>query len=168
VKAKLSCLALVLVIVCIKPGLTQEKTWWPDEVDQALARAGDNRKELLNVLQGTPRVQRPGMAFLIANMPDRDLKTLKADFLLENVALAYQAKKHVPWGAKIPLKIFLNDVLPYANIDEARDPWRKKLYEVCFPLVKDCKTPGDAAHALNSKIFAILKVRYSTKRKQPH
>jgi hypothetical protein len=162
------------IIFCVgflcfgQPSIAQEKPWWSDEVQQALARSGDNRQELVKALDRSPQDQRQGMAFLIANMPDRDLKELKADFLLDNVALAYEAKKQVPWRTKIPLEIFLNDVLPYANVDEARDPWRKKLFELCFPLVKDCKTPGEAAHVLNSKIFTILKVRYSTKRKQPH
>lgn len=161
---------LFLGVLCFIPaGVCQEKrSWWTADVEEALARAADNRKELVKALETTPREQRRGMAFLIANMLDMDLKALKADFLLENVALAYQAKKQVPWGDKIPLALFLNDVLPYANVDEARDPWRKKLMELCLPLVKDCKTPGEAAHLLNSKIFAILKVGYSTKRKQPH
>ena len=76
------------------------------------------------------------------------------------------ARKEAPWGARIPEDVFLNDVLPYANIDEARDPWRKKLYELCMPLVKDCKTPAEAARKLNGAVFTKLKVRYSTQRKQ--
>ena len=35
--------------------------------------------------------QRKGMAFLVANMPARDLETLQADFLLSNTALWNQA-----------------------------------------------------------------------------
>ena len=35
-----------------------------------------------------------------------------------------------------------------------------------MPLVKDCKTPGEAAMKLNSTVFTKLKVRYSTQRKQ--
>src|SRR5207248_8133691 len=37
-----------------------------------------------------------------------------------------------------------------------------------MPLVKECKTPGEAAQRLNATIFDKLKVKYSTKRKQPH
>ena len=76
------------------------------------------------------REQRKGMAFLIANMPDHDLRSLHADFLLQNVDLAYRARKQFPWGVRIPEDIFLNDVLPYANVDEVRDPWRKQLFEL--------------------------------------
>ena len=106
------------------------------------------------------------MAFLVANMPDRDLKSLHADFLLENVDLAYKARNETAWGKQVPEEIFLNNVLPYANVDESRDPWRKDLYELCLPIVKDCKTPSEAAMKLNSTVFTKLKVRYSTQRKQ--
>ncbi len=140
--------------------------WWPDEVEQALKKAGDNRDELQNALTKTPEEQRKGMAFLIANMPDRDLKSLHADFLLENVDLAYKARNETAWGKQVPEEVFLNNVLPYANVDESRDPWRKDLYELCLPLVKDCKTPSEAAMKLNSTVFTKLKVRYSTQRKQ--
>jgi hypothetical protein len=142
--------------------------WWPAAVEQALKRAGANRAALVKALESTPKDQRQGMAFLIANMPDRDLRALSAEFLLENVELAYKARKQVPWGARLPEEVFLNDVLPYANVDEARHPWRKQLYELCLPLVKDCKTPAEAAQRLNSTIFGKLKVRYSTARKKPH
>src|SRR5205085_1261114 len=131
-------------------------------------RAGDNRAEPEKALNLTPAGQRRGMAFLVANMPERDLRTLRGDFLLENVALAYKARQEVPWGANIPEEIFLDNVLAYANVDESRDPWRKELYELCMPLVKECKTPGEAAQVLNKVIFAKLKVKYSTQRKKPH
>lgn len=137
-------------------------------VAAALARAGKNRPELEKALRDVPAGQQAGMAFLIANMPDRDLRTLGADFLLSNVALAYKARAAVAWGAKIPEAIFLNNVLAYANVDESRDPWRQELYDLCLPLVKDCKTPGEAAQLLNRTVFPRLKVRYSTQRNKPH
>jgi hypothetical protein len=139
---------------------------WSAEVEQALKTAGSNRGELEKALAQAPEGQRKGIAFLVANMPDGDLKSLRADFLLENVDLAYLARKETAWGRSIPEEISLNDVLAYANVDEARDPWRKELYDLCMPLVKDCKTPGEAAQKLNGAIFTKLKVRYSTRRKQ--
>jgi hypothetical protein len=137
-------------------------------VEKALGRAGTNRPQLVKALQATPTGQREGMAFLIVNMPDADLKALRADFLLENVALAYQARKQLPWGRRIPEQIFLDQVLPYANVDEARHPWRKKFFDLCLPLVKGCKTPAEAAQRLNSTVFKKIKVGYSTQRKKPH
>jgi transglutaminase-like putative cysteine protease len=146
----------------------EKSAWWPAEVEKALTRAGDNHAEVHKALTAVPEGQRKGMAFLVANMPDADLRSLRADFLLENVDLAYKARKAVPWGVSIPEEIFLNDVLPYANVDEARHAWRKELHEMCLPMVKDCKTPGEAAQLLNSTLFAKLKVKYSTQRKLPN
>ncbi len=139
--------------------------WWSDDVEQALARAKDNRPELEKALSTVPEDQRKGMAFLVANMPDADLRSLKADFLLSNTELAYKARQEVPWGRDIPEDIFLNDVLPYANVDEKRDEWRKDFYELCLPIAKKCKTPSEAAEKLNGEVFKKLNVRYSTQRK---
>lgn len=143
----------------------QQATWWSADVETALQRAKDNRSELEKALNAVPSDQRNGMAFLIENMPDSDLRSLKADFLLGNVELAYRARKEVPWGKTIPEDIFLNDVLPYANVDEKRDAWRKDFYELCMPIVKDCKTPAEATQKLNGELFKTLKVGYSTQRK---
>ena len=165
----LAGLLLALCAVDFAPATpTQEKaSWWPADVEQALARSGKNRPELEKALFGTQLDQRQGMIFLIANMPDSDLRSLKASFLLDNIELAYQARQQVPWGAqKIPNEIFFNNILPYAIRDEARDAWRKELYELCLPLIKYCKTPSAATQRLNENVFKILKVQYSTKRKK--
>jgi hypothetical protein len=167
VKTDISALLLGFFLCLVQPAAAQDKAnWWSAEVDRSLERAGANHAELVKALKAAPEDQRKGMAFLIANMPERDLKTLKADFLLDNVERAYQVRKQAPWSQKVPEEIFLNDVLPYVNIDEARHPWRKELYELCWPLVKDCKTASEAAQVLNSKIFPKLKVRFSTQRKK--
>ncbi|MEX2185692.1 MAG: transglutaminase domain-containing protein [Pirellulales bacterium] len=135
-------------------------------VDAALARAGDNRSQIQTALDAAPSEQHGGMKFLVENMPDRDLKKLSAEFLLENVRLAYATRDAAPWKDRLPDDVFYNDVLPYANINERRDDWRKDFRERFGPLVKDAKTPGDAAAILNQKIFPLLKVRYSTQRRR--
>ena len=65
--------------------------------------------------------------------------------MLNNCKLAYKARAAVPWSKDIPEAIFLNDVLPYANVDEKRDAWRAEFFELCLPMVKECKTPAEAA-----------------------
>jgi hypothetical protein len=142
--------------------------WWDEPVELALKKAKDNRAELEKALATVPKDQRAGIAFLIANMPDRDLASLKVDFLLRNTDLAYMARKEVPWGKDVPDDIFLNDVLPYANVDEKRDDWRKEFYDLCLPVAKECKTPGEAAHKINGMVFKKLNVKYSTERKAPN
>lgn len=134
----------------------------------ALEHAGDNRHELERALTETRGDELRGMEFLIANMPESDLTSLSADFLLSNSRLAWQARREVPWGAEIPEEIFFNNVLPYANVDEKRDPWRQELLDLCLPLVKECRTPAEAAQKLNVEVFPKLNLKYSTQRSIPN
>ncbi len=160
-------LVILIAISCSAFAEPDSKPWWPSGVETALARGADNRPELTKALRTVPEAQREAMAFLIENMPEADLKSLKADYLLGHVAQATEAFDAAPWAKQVPREIYLNDVLPYASLNESRDDWRKKLREISAPIVKDCKTPGEAARALNSKIFGIVKVKYSTQRKRP-
>lgn len=141
--------------------------WWSDSVVSALEQAGANRTELLKALEKAPKIRRGDLQFLIENMPPRDLQELSANFILDNILLANKALQNAPWKKSIPTEIFLNDVLPYVSASEPRDNWRKKLNEICLPLVKDCKTPIEAAQALNQQIFKLLNVKYSLTRRAP-
>jgi ketosteroid isomerase-like protein len=138
----------------------------PMPVQSALDRAGENRGQIARALLDTPAEQQAGMQFLVVNMPDRDLQSLSAEFLLENVRVAYQAWNESPWKADVPVEVFFNNLLPYANINEGRDRWRKEFYEQFKPLVHDAKSPSEAAAILNQRIFPLLKVRYSTERRK--
>jgi transglutaminase-like putative cysteine protease len=115
-------------------------------------------------LRGAPEPHRAALAFLLEHMPEADRTALDPAFLLEEIALAYAARDAVPWGRDLPEDVFLNDVLPYANISERRDPWRAMLKERFLPLAQDCASPGEAAHRLNQEVFPALGVRYSTER----
>ncbi len=142
--------------------------WWSAATELSLSKSGANRIELLNALREVPVGQREGMQFLVENMPLQDLQSIKTVFLLDNLAMTYTVMQEAPWAKRIPVDIFLNDVLPYASVNESRDDWRKRLYEICQPLIQHCKTPGEAAMVLNQQIFKLLKVKYSTKRRVPN
>jgi transglutaminase-like putative cysteine protease len=107
-------------------------------------------------------------AFLVAGMPQRDQRNLTADFLMENLRLAFRARKTFPWAQKVPEDLFLDYVLPYAQLDEPRDPWRAKFFDSCGEIVKDCKTAAEAAQKINRTLFKQIRVRYSTHRKRPN
>ena len=64
--------------------------------------------------------------------------------------------------------MFFNNVLPYANVDEKRDPWRQEFSDLCRPLVKDCKTPTAVAMKLNAELYKKLSLRYAPQRKAPN
>ena len=155
-----------LVITCtlVIPGSLLLAVENPEAISSALERAGANRAQIQAALDRSPANQRPGMEFLVTYMPDHDLKTLSAEFLLENLKLAYQARNESRWKERIPEEIFFNNVLPYASINERRDRWRKDFHDRFRPLIKDIDSPGLAATRLNQNIFKITKVTYSTKR----
>lgn len=140
--------------------------WWPATTEQALAQAGTNRQELVAALQKTPAPHRQEMQFLIENMPGPDLQTLSAGFLLQNLKQADDVFENAAWHDQIPPDIFLNEILPYACVNETRDGWRAMLREKCAPLVADCQTPGEAARRINEKIFKLVNVHYSTARQK--
>ena len=149
------------------PGAATGTSDLPLAVAQALARAGANRAQLRDALRRVPPAQRPGLEFLIANMPDTDLTTLSAHFLLENLAVAYEAQKGAAWRDALPDDVFLNDVLPYACLNESRDDSRAMLRARCLPLIAGATTPGEAAQMINRKLFPLVGVKYSTERHRP-
>jgi len=150
---------LGIIVLCGTPiGASDELT---ARVNAALQRAGDNAPQLREALQQVPEAQQTGMRFLIAHMPERDLQTLSAQYLLDNVRFAYRAWKEAPWKEQISEEMFLNDVLPYACINERRDRWRADFYRRFQPLVVETTSAGQAAVLLNQKIFPMLEVRFS-------
>ena len=86
-------------------------------------------------------------------MPAGDRAELSSSFLMENLSLALEARKKFAWAAAVPERIFLNDVLPYASLDEPRDPWRADFYRIASAITRDCKTTTEAAQALNRELF---------------
>lgn len=130
-------------------------------VESALARAGDNAVQLRDALDAAPADQKEGVRFLVAYMPERDLQNLSTDFLLNNVRFGYRAWNEAPWKERISKEMFLNEVLPYASINERRDDWRGDFYRRFKPLVAEAESPAEAAVILNQKIFDILDVRFS-------
>lgn len=136
-------------------------------IDRTIATAGDNAKELKKALKEVPRNEREGMAFLISYMPERDAKSLSAEFLLENVEYAYKARAEFPWAKEVPDSVFLNDVVAYANLNENRESWRKDFYERFKKYVAPCKTMREAIDSVNKNVCDELLVDYNTKREKP-
>jgi hypothetical protein len=134
----------------------------------ALKDAWRNGNEIMRAIYNVDPLEKEGMAFLIANMPLKDLRILSSEFLIENVDLAYQSLNEVPWGKDIPKEIFFNNVLPYATINERRDNWRKDFHDRFIAIAKKSKGIDEAVTALNKYVFAMTGVTYNaTKRPKP-
>ena len=139
-----------------------QQSTWPKHVIERV-KASDN-EALRDLLKNSEAEIKSSVEFIITHMPQRDLESLESDFLLNDIRKAHEIRKSAKW--QISDELFLNFVLPYANVDETRESWREKLNKLCAPLVKDCENTGDAAQVLNRKLFPLVKVKYSTQRKK--
>ncbi len=133
-----------------------------------IAAAGDNGRELTAAMERAPEEQREGMAYLIAYMPEGDRDTLTADFLLGEVEWAYRARETFPWAKTLPDSVFYNDVLPYASMNERREPWRAMFWEKLSPLVAGTTDVRQAIDTINKELQHLVGVEYNTKRRKPH
>ncbi|MBK1833362.1 transglutaminase domain-containing protein [Roseibacillus ishigakijimensis] len=122
--------------------------------------------EEIRVEYGEPGAE--DFAFLVSYMPPADLESVSAELLQRNVELAFRAREEFPWSAKVPRDLFRNEVLPYALLDEKREDWRPRFYEICRELVRGCATASEAAQVLNRDLFNKLNVHYHTGRKKPN
>ncbi|HOW71252.1 MAG TPA: transglutaminase-like domain-containing protein [Phycisphaerae bacterium] len=135
----------------------------------ALGRAGNHRGVLLEALRATQDDRREGMAFLLANMPDNDLRAIDPGVLRESVELAYEAREKAPWAHEVPAELFLNDILPYASLDETRDPWRKEFRGRFAGKAWEFRTIEEAVRFLNREVFRVYGVQYdAAKRPKPN
>ena len=133
-------------------------------LDEALVKADTNAAEILAALAKSPLEQKEGMAFLISYMPKKDLTTLKASFLLENAEYAYKARARYSWCKSLPDSIFFNEVLPYSNVAETRDPWRKDFFERFSKYVDGKENLKDAIFAIAKPINKEVNVEYNINR----
>ncbi|MBC7967346.1 MAG: transglutaminase domain-containing protein [Fuerstia sp.] len=159
-------LRIVMSLMCLVVARASADDGLDRQLELQLAASGTNAAEISGALSRVPDDQKASMRFLVAWMNGQDLKQLTADRLLENVALATKVRNLAPWQQQIPDDIFNNFVLPHACFDEPRDLWRADFHDRFWPLVKDCRTASEAAQVLNQKVFAELKVKYSTGRRR--
>ena len=103
---KLMYMGLLLILGAVGAG-----DIWGSEYEtlarQSLKNAGNNRSEISKALRLVPRKQQEGMEFLVAFMPNADLQSLSAPFLLQHVEYAYKAWQEAAWSKTITKDIFL-------------------------------------------------------------
>ncbi len=136
-------------------------------LDAMVGEPGARAQALIAALDGLPEELQASMRFLLTHMPAVDRRELPIDLLVENVRLAHEAMAAAPWRQDVPPEVFLNDVLPYANINERRERWRKDFRDRFAPLVANARTTSEAAVILNRSVFDVLGVRYSRDRPKP-
>jgi hypothetical protein len=79
-----------------------------------------------------------------------DLEAIRADFLIENIDLAFEAWRGHPWAREIPFDVFCETILPYRGSEEPLVPWRRacreRLSGVCAGL--ETRDPAEAGRAV--------------------
>lgn len=83
-----------------------------------------------------------------------DIYNLKADYLIENIDLAFQAWKK-PWAKQLSFNEFCEYILPYRASNEPIENWRKQLfdrYSWVEDSLKDKSDPIEACQKINSEI----------------
>ena len=154
----------IVVAAC---GSTHGTAWWDAQVEASLDRAPARKARWMSLLESCRPEHRAGLAYLVKDLPIRDLEAMSPEVLAANVALAYQARAEVPWGASLPDEVFLDAVLPHASTTEPREPMRREFHDRYLPMVRECQRPGEAALELNKALFRDYKVVYNTRRLRP-
>lgn len=151
-------LLLIVASIPFVQDVTPLKRWWDQKVETSLERAPERKADWERILETIKPEQRSGVAYLLVDLPIRDLQTLSPGILRQNVSLAYLARAEVPWGPTLPEPIFLDAVLPYVSVTERREAMRAQFLERYLPAVKKCNGPGEAALAINKTLFKDYRV----------
>ncbi len=120
------------------------------KIKLSLMISGENRAELEKALLKVSGEKLNALIFLLANMPEPDLQKLDSSYLLENIDCAYEVRNVWPFMPDIPEEIFLNYLLPYAQIGETRDDWRQEFMKRYLPIVENCKSAGEIVLSLQT------------------
>lgn len=157
-----------LCLMSLAMGMEQKPSAQEEAVllENAYEAAGSHAPHLRKVVEGVPADQKKGAIFLISHMPAADLNSLDTTILSKNIDYAYQARQRFPWAKDVPEDVFLNDVLPYAVIDEKREEWRSQFFSLFSKKVEGCKTMEEAIRAVNKDINKTVKVEYNTRREK--
>ena len=159
--ARLIWIGAALVAVSSPP----ESRWWDAQVEASLDRAPARKADWVRLLETCPPEHRPGLAYLI------------------KVPAAPRPRDHAPGGAGRQRGPGLPGARrgplgrgPARGRFPRRRPAARQRHRaprarcgpsfttaIC-PWSRDCKTPGQAALAINKKLFRDYKVGYNTRR----
>lgn len=78
---------------------------------------------------------------------DADLQTITADYLIENIDLAFQAWRERPWARGLSFEAFCQYVLPYRGSNEPVNSWRAACRQRYADLPAKMQDPHDAQEA---------------------
>ncbi len=72
-----------------------------------------------------------------------DLEAIPADFLIENIDLAFAAWRERPWAAELSFDTFCDYLLPYRGSNEPLEPWRRSCMDRIAPALSKLDASAD-------------------------
>ena len=78
-----------------------------------------------------------------------DNKTIKADYLIEQIESSFKAWREKPWAKSLPYSDFCRYVLPYRGSNEPLEKWREYFLDKFKDLPSNMAEPTDAIEAAN-------------------
>jgi hypothetical protein len=72
-----------------------------------------------------------------------DLKTIKADFLIQQIDYAFKAWKEKTWARNYSFDLFCKYILPFRGSNEPLEEWRKYFFEKYNGIEEKMKDPTD-------------------------
>lgn len=142
---------LLILLVAPSPAASAAGSNWDTIQQQAAERFGNDGER--------------AAAFLALHHPARD-EQIHPELVLESIRIALSARDRFPWANEVSEALFLNDVLPYAVLDETRVASRARVLELAAPIVEGAADAAEAAQRLNRDLFKLTGVRYSTARER--
>ncbi len=140
----------------------------PSLISKALELAGDNATQLRAALSRATGDDAKAVRWMIATMPERDLREAKAEAIMDNVRLAMVAWRESPWAGTISEQQFMQYILPATTLNERREPWRHEFMARFREKAWSYTDPVDAAKWLNDTLNATANVQYhATNRCKP-
>lgn len=97
--------------------------------------------------------------FLYENMPPWDVLnngTYALGLVPASVDHALQVRKNFSWAAQVPEDVWMDYVVPYANVNEARSNWRPLLFDA-LSLSDDQKSLSEVAVLVNERVWSALR-----------
>lgn len=86
-----------------------------------------------------------------------DLKTITADFLIEQIDYAFRAWREKSWAKELTFDQLYHYVLPYRGSNEPLEPWRRAFFEKYNNIEDNLSDPSDpieAAALINDDIMS--------------
>ena len=89
-----------------------------------------------------------------------DIHVIKAEYLIENIELAFESWKNAPWGEYVSFTDFCEYILPYRSGNEPLENWRRKYKETFQPVLDSLLRSSDMIEAGKVLYDTIYNLRW--------